>query len=182
MVKNKPSLSRFFLLPSCLITLIFLFPSFSAAHQILFYFNSEDGTDGALLQCVTILQNAGHQVTTIDVNGKNRNPQNDNWGAPYDQVWDMRFVDRDSTQCGSGRPEAGDYFDEHWRSKAVSFLNHCGKLFIAGSITACPIGMKAFILSLRRSKRLKRVLITALPQPGGTAAQRARPFTPFGIG
>ncbi len=178
MVKNKPSLSRFFLLPSCLITLIFLFPSFSAAHQILFYFNSEDGTDGALLQCVTILQNAGHQVTTIDVNGKNRNSQNDNWGAPYDQVWDMRFVDRDSTQCGSGRPEAGDYFDEHWRSKAVSFLNHCGKLFIAGEYYRLPDRDEGLYSFLKEVQAVKKGFDNCPPSARGNSSTTGEAFYP----
>src|SRR5579883_1341464 len=126
------SLSSVFLLSLFFTALVYLCPRSAFALNILFYYNSDDGTDGALLQCVTILQNAGNQVTTVDVQGKNRDPRDDNWGAPYDQVWDMRFVDRDSTLCGSGRPEAADYFDVHWRSKAVSFLNHCGNLYIAG--------------------------------------------------
>jgi hypothetical protein len=103
----------------------------SRAYQILFYYNSLDGTEGGLLECVQILRIAGHHVTTIDVKGENRDPTGDNWGAPYDQVWDMRFVDRDTRGCGEGLPGSADYFDEHWRKKCVSFLNHCGKLFVA---------------------------------------------------
>jgi len=115
----------------CVAAFVFSLPLSASAHHILFYFNSNDGTEGALLQCVTILQNAGDQVDTMDVHGRNRDPRNDNWGVPYDQVWDMRFVDPDSGQYGRGNPGAADYFDENWRSKSVSFLNHCGKLFIA---------------------------------------------------
>ncbi|HTC21319.1 MAG TPA: hypothetical protein VK859_10755, partial [bacterium] len=103
----------------------------SHAYQILFYYNSLDGTEGGLLECVQILRIAGHHVTTIDMNGENRDPTGDNWGAPYDQVWDMRFVDHDTQGCGAGLPGYADYFDEKWRKKAVTFLNHCGKLFIA---------------------------------------------------
>ncbi len=117
--------------PLSLLSLAFLCPCPGQSYNILFYYNSGDGTDDALLECVTILQNAGHHVTTVDVDGKNRDPRGDNWGAPYDQVWDMRFVDRDSRDCGSGQTAAPDYFDSRWRSKAVSFLNHCGKLFVA---------------------------------------------------
>lgn len=127
---RSPSLILPFLV--CWTLLAFGAPPAACAYNILFYYNSNDGTDGALLECVTILQNAGHHVTTVDMGDRNRDPQNDNWGAPYDQVWDMRFVDRNSSQCGSGRPQAADYFDDHWRSKAVSFLNHCGKLLVAG--------------------------------------------------
>ncbi len=117
--------------------IIFLFAAFwvscpSQGYQILFYYNSSDGTDGGLMECVNILRIAGHHVTPIDVKGVNRDPAGDNWGAPYDQVWDMRFVDRDTRGCGTGRPGAADYFDEHWRKKAVAYLSHCGKLFIAG--------------------------------------------------
>jgi hypothetical protein len=101
------------------------------AYRILFYHNSLDGTEGALLKCVSILQEAGHQVSVVDVKGRGYDPTGDNWGAPYDQVWDMRFTDRDSPRCGSGIPQAPDYFGVSWRNKAVSYLNHCGKLFIA---------------------------------------------------
>ena len=74
-----------------------LFSPFPAlAFNILFYYNSSDGTQGGLLQCVSILQNSGNRVTPVDVNGINRDPTSDNWGPPYDQVWDMRFVDRDT--------------------------------------------------------------------------------------
>src|SRR5579871_209281 len=111
--------------------LFFILPLSASARRILFYFNSGDGTDGALLQCVTILENAGNQVTAVDVQARNCDPREDNWGAPYDQVWDMRFVDPDSNQYGRENPAAADDFNENWRSKAVSFLNHCGKLFIA---------------------------------------------------
>ncbi len=120
-----------FFLFTFLTSSLFIRPLTAHAYNILFYYNSGDGTNGALLECVTILQNAGHRVTTVDVDGKNRDPRSDDWGAPYDQVWDMRFVDRDSRECGSGQPQAADYFDGRWRSKAVSFLNHCGKLFLA---------------------------------------------------
>ena len=112
--------------------ILFLFPLSVNAHQILFYYNSLDGTDGALLQCVKILQGAGHKVKVMNVAGKSYDPTGDLWGPPFDQVWDMRFVNRDKENCGSGSPLAADYFTEKWRSKAVSYLNHCGKLFIAG--------------------------------------------------
>ncbi|HEY5039216.1 MAG TPA: hypothetical protein VIJ93_09115 [bacterium] len=111
---------------------LFFFPVPARAHHILFYYNSLDGTDGSILQCVAILQAAGHTVTTVDVKGKNRDPTNDNWGYPYDQVWDMRFVDRDQKKCGSGSSLAADYFDGHWRAKAIVYLSHCGKFFVAG--------------------------------------------------
>jgi hypothetical protein len=110
----------------------FLLASPAQAYRILFYHNSLDGTEGALLKCVSILEEAGHQVSVVDVKGRNYDPTGDNWGAPIDQVWDMRFVDRDSTRCGSGIPQAPDYFGMAWRNKAVSYLNHCGKFFIAG--------------------------------------------------
>ena len=103
----------------------------SHSYQILFYYNSSDGTEGGLLECVNILRIAGHHVTTIDVKNENRDPTEDNWGAPYDQVWDMRFVDRDTQSCGEGLPGSADYFDDHWRKKATYFLKRCGKLFIA---------------------------------------------------
>ena len=106
-------------------------PPPAEAYRILFYYNGS-GVNGAVLRCAAILKNAGNQVDAVNVAGKNHNPENDNWGAPYDQVWDMRFINRDREECGHGSVQSADYFDEHWRSKAVSFLNHCGKLFIAG--------------------------------------------------
>ena len=114
----------------CLFLLLTLAPP-AQSHQILFYYNHFDGTDGSILECVKVLQSAGHQVKTIDVAGKNRNPLGDDWAA-FDQVWDMRFVDRDKEECGSGSPSAADYFDDHWRAKSISYLNHCGKLFLGG--------------------------------------------------
>ncbi len=105
-------------------------PVAAGAHDILFYYNSQDGTDGALLECVSILEAAGNQVTKVDVRGKNLDPSGDNWGPPHDQVWDMRYVNRDATLCGSGRQGAADYFDGRWRRKALDYLGHCGRLFI----------------------------------------------------
>jgi len=44
----------------------------------------------------------------------------------------MRFVDKDKKGCGSGSAQAVDYLDGRWRSKAEDYLNHGGRLFIAG--------------------------------------------------
>lgn len=63
--------------------LVCVFPAFSAhAYNILFYYNSLDGTEGALLKCVTILGEAGHQVTAVDVKGRNYDPTGDKWPSP----------------------------------------------------------------------------------------------------
>ena len=119
----------FFVLTAAL--LLSFLPAPAQAYHILFYYNGSH-VNGAVLRCAAVLQKAGNQVDAVDVAGQNHDPVDDNWGPPYDQVWDMRFINRDREECGSGSPAAADYFDGHWRSKAVSFLNHCGKLFVAG--------------------------------------------------
>jgi len=109
-IQPDSTLSVFFRLcrmaASC-VFLTVLFPASSAhAYRILFYHNSLDGTEGALLKCVDILRGAGHEVNVIDVKGRHYDPAGDNWGAPYDQVWDMRFVGRDphTTFDGPSQP------------------------------------------------------------------------------
>ena len=148
------------------------FLAFSAAqaHNILFYFNSGDGSEGALLQCVSLLRHSGHQVTVIDVRGLNRDPSRDNWGPPFDQVWDMRFVDRDSTACGSGRPDAADYFDENWKSKSVSFLNHCGKLFIGAEYYTYVDRDEGLYSFLREIRAVKPGYDPCPPSPRGNSS------------
>lgn len=155
-----------------------LFPSSSQAHNILFYYNSQDGTDGALLQCVTILEKSGNQVTTIDEDGKNRNPANDNWDAPYDQVWDMRFVERDSPECGSGSPSAADYFDAHWRQKAVSFLNHCGNLFIAAEHYPLADRDEGLYVFLKQIQAVKAGYDSCPPSERGNDSTTGEAFYP----
>lgn len=71
----------------------------------------------------------------------------DDWGA-YDQVWDMRFVDENKEKCGSGDPNSADYFNDRWRRQAKEYLEHCGKLFIAGEnyqLTDRDEGLYAFL-------------------------------------
>lgn len=111
--------------------LFLFFPCHLFAHHILFYYNSQDGTEGGLSYCVSILQRAGHYVTAIDVKGQSYDPTGDPWESPYDQVWDMRFVDEETFGCGKTRTSSADYFGEKWRAKAIRYLDHCGNLFIA---------------------------------------------------
>lgn len=177
MAKNNRGLFAFSI-PAFLFQAVFLCSQAATAHQILFYFNSDDGTEGSLLQCVSILQNSGHQVTAIDVKGRNRDPQNDNWGAPYDQVWDMRFVDRDSSRCGSGRPGAADYFDQHWSSKAVSFLNHSGNLFIAGEYYLLPDRNEGLYAFLEDIQAVKSGFDACPPSPRGNDSTMGEGFYP----
>lgn len=125
-------MNRFLFICGMFVASFLLFPLPIGAYHILYYYNSGDDTEGGTLECVNVLQKAGHQVTVRDVRGDQRDPSGDNWGAPYDQVWDMRFVNQDKPHCGSGLPGAADYFDEHWRAKALSFLDRKGKLFLAG--------------------------------------------------
>ena len=147
--------------------LSFLCVSFAQAHAILFYYNSADGSGGALLECVSLLRHSGHRVTMIDVYGRNWDPNLDNWGPPFDQVWDMRFVDRDETACGSGRPDAADYFDNRWKSKSVSFLNHCGKLFIAGEYYTYVDRDEGLYSFLREIHAVKPAYDPCPPSPRG---------------
>lgn len=112
--------------------LLLLLPISSSAYNILFYYNHLDGTDGGMLACVTILQKAGNQVKVIDVAGQTHDPEMDSWENKYDQVWDFRFVYGEKERCGTGSAKSPAYFDEHWQSTAISYLNHCGNLFLVG--------------------------------------------------
>ncbi len=109
-----------------------LIPFSAQAHNILFYYNGSDPLGNSLLKCVTVLQNAGNSVMPIDVQGVNRDPTPDFWGAPYDQVWDARFTNVQPGGCGTGSVTSPDYFDARWQTKAITYLNHCGKLFLLG--------------------------------------------------
>lgn len=164
--------------PRSLFILLVLFllspPSF--AHRILFYYNSQDGTEGGLTQCVSILQRAGHHVTAVDVKGDSHDPTGDNWGAPYDQVWDMRFVDRDTQGCGNGRPTAADYFDDHWRRKSISFLNHCGKLFVAGEHYTMGDRTEGLYRFLKESGAVKGSYDSCPPSHNGNSTTQGKAF------
>lgn len=118
-------------LRSLLLAFLLFLPYQLQAYSILFYYNSKDGTEGGLSQCVSILRIAGHHVTVIDVQGQSYDPTSDPWETAFDQVWDMRFVDEDTKGCGTARSISADFFGEAWRAKAIHYLNHCGKLFIA---------------------------------------------------
>ena len=161
---------RAWLLLGGLWAILSLCPNPLGAARILFYYNSSDGTDGAILQCASILRKAGHQVTVSDVAGKSYDPTDDNWGPPYDQVWDARFVDRNSEACGSGTPQAADYFDIRWRSKAVSFINHCGKLFIAGENYQLMDRDEGLYLFLRQVEAVNSRFNPCAPSPEGNSS------------
>lgn len=154
------------------------FPSGAGAAHILFYYNSLDGTHGSILQCVYLLEAAGYQVKVIDVRGQNRDPGMDNWGAPYDQVWDMRFVDEDKDDCGSGDTAAADYFTERWRAKSIDYLNHCGKLFLAAEhyhLTDRDEGIYRF---LREIQAVKPGYDSCPPSARGNSTTDSESFYP----
>ncbi len=150
----------------------------SHAYQILFYYNSSDGTEGGLLECVNILRAGGNHVTTIDVKNENRDPTGDNWGAPYDQVWDMRFIDRDTHSCGEGLPGSADYFDDHWRKKAIFFLNHCGKLFIAAEHYQLGDRDEGLYRFLKEIGAVKNTYDSCPPSPSGNSTTDGAAFYP----
>ncbi len=157
---------------------VFWIPTFSQGYQILFYYNSSDGTDGGLLECVNILRIVGNCVTTIDVKNENRDPTGDNWGAPYDQVWDMRFVDHDTRNCGEGLPSSADYFDDHWRQKAIFFLNHCGKLFIAAEHYQLGDRNEGLYRFLKEIGAVKNSYDTCPPSRDGNSTTNEAAFYP----
>ncbi len=159
------------------LALTFLLPEPAKAYHILFYYNGSQ-ENGAVLRCAAVLQKAGHQVDTVDVAGKNHNPANDNWGAPYDQVWDMRFINRDKEECGSGSPKAADYFGEPWRSKAVSFLNHCGKLFIAGEHYQLADRDEGLYDFLKEIQAVRPGYDSCPPSRGGNSSTNGEAFYP----
>jgi len=158
--------------------LLLSFPPSTWAYRILFYENDSDGISGVVQRCVPILRKAGNQVTVINMEGKNHDPAQDNWGPPYDQVWDMRFVKRDKTLCGTGRPQAADYFDEHWRSKAVHFLDHCGKLFIAGEYFTYVDRNEGLYSFLREVGAVKRGYDPCPPSSRGNSSTNGGAFYP----
>src|SRR5579872_4369711 len=160
-----------------IILFFLLLPSVGWAYCILFYYNSGDGSSGGTLQCAAFLLEAGHQVTTVNVGSQNRDPTSDDW-ASFDQVWDMRFVDRDKDACGSGSPLTPDYFDSHWRSKAVSFLNHCGKLFIAGEYYRWTDRDEGLYHFLTDTKAVKEGYDSCPPSPQGNSMTRVEAFYP----
>ena len=127
--------------PLCLgMLLLLLVPQGAHAYSILFYYSSNDAFSSALLKAVTVLQNAGNTVTKIDVGGAAYNPSGDAWGS-YDQVWDMRFNNVQSG-CGTGSAASFDYFTANWRTKSVSYLNNCGRLFLISRFLPtliCPL-------------------------------------------
>jgi hypothetical protein len=130
-MKSDSSL-RFGLMTLIRIAIVLSFlltPSLTWAYRILFYYNSEDGSEGGTLRCASFLRNAGHRVHILNVQGQNLDPGLDPWNS-YDQVWDMRYVDREETKCGTGALREADYFDNHWRAKAIEYLNHGGRLFL----------------------------------------------------
>src|SRR5579859_5324923 len=154
------------------LSLVFFYQSVTWAHHILFYYNSANGTHGVFLRCVDILRSAGHQVKVIDVAGTSRDPTPDNWGPPFDQVWDLRLVDENPETCGSGKTSSADYFDAHWRRKAVSYLSHCGKLFLAGEnyqLTNRDEGLYEF---LKEIQAVKEGFDTCPPAARGNSSTR----------
>lgn len=161
-----------------LITFIFLTPAILQAYQILFYYNGLDKPGSAVLQCADLLRKAGNQVTVIDVGGVNRNPKIDSWGPPYDQVWDMRFVESDKTTCGKGSPVEADYFDKRWRVKAEDYLSRCGRLFIAGEHYQLADRNEGLYRFLKEIQAVKRGYDDCPPSRNGNSSTDLEAFYP----
>jgi hypothetical protein len=79
-------------------------------------------------------------------------------------------VDRNSEACGSGIPQAADYFDTRWKSKAVSFLNHCGKLFVAGENYQLVDRDEGLYLFLRQVEAVNSRFDSCAPSPEGNSS------------
>ena len=99
------------------------------AYNILYYYNGPDPVGGCLLKGADFLTEGHNHVTVIDVKGAPYDPTPDNW-SQYDQVWDARMAKAPPGYCGNGSEKSPDYFTAFWEKNAVSYLNHCGKLFL----------------------------------------------------
>jgi len=153
-----------------------------SAYQILLYYNNQDGTEGGLRKCAAFLKSAANQVTLVDVAGKSYDPTKDNWGPPYDQVWDARFVNRNKEDCGSGSPRAADYFDERWRSKSVSFLNHSGNLYIEAEYYQLPDRDEGIYRFLQEIGAVRKGYEDCPPSANGNSATDVEAFYPVHSG
>ncbi len=161
---------------------IFFSPPFLYGYQILFYYNGADQPGSAVLKCADLLRENGNQVTVINVNGINRDPSRDNWGPPYDQVWDMRFVERDRPGCGYGSPVEADYFDKRWRTKAEDYLGRCGRLFIAGEHYQLADRDEGLYQFLKEIQAVKRGYNACPPSPSGNSSTDREAFYPVESG
>ncbi|HVZ80885.1 MAG TPA: hypothetical protein VHE12_08810 [bacterium] len=155
---------------------LLLLPMRLSAYQILFYYNSHDGTEGGLSQCVSILQRAGHRVTPIDVQGEPYDPTGDRWEGAYDQVWDMRFVDEETKGCGKTKTYSADHFDAKWRAKAIRYLDHCGKLFLAGEHYQLGNRNEGLYRFLKEIQAVKPDFDECPPSPLGNSTTDSKAF------
>lgn len=146
------------------------------AHNILFYYNGSDILGKTLLKCVTVLQNAGNTVMPIDVQGVNRDPTPDFWGPPYDQVWDARFTNIQPVGCGAGSAASPDYFDARWQVKAISYLNHCGKLFLLGENSGFAHRDEGLYSFLQRVQAVKQGFSSCPPAVSGNNSTQGPGF------
>src|SRR5581483_4579995 len=158
------------------LALLFLLPLQLHAHKILFYYNSKDGTEGGLSQCVNILRIAGHHVTVIDIQGQAYDPTSDPWETAFDQVWDMRFVDVDTQGCGAARSTSADFFGERWRAKSIHYLNHCGNLFIAAEHYQLGNRNEGIYRFLKEIRAVKPGFDDCPPSPRGNSTTDGKDF------
>ncbi|HVZ80520.1 MAG TPA: hypothetical protein VHE12_06900 [bacterium] len=100
---------------------------------LLYYDNEAQGLSMAPL--ITVLQNAGAQVTSIGVNSPTYDPSGDNW-SNYNQVWDARFYSSPINYCPS--TDYGDYLNSNWQTAAVNYLNNGGSFFLYGENNGFP--------------------------------------------
>jgi hypothetical protein len=161
------------LLGLCLIFL--LAPSLSWPANILFYYDSIEGSK--ITHCADLLKSSNNIVKTIDVAGESYDPSNDNW-ANYDQVWDMRIVNSIHTNCGSGSPDASDYFGDHWSVKAIHYLNHCGRLFISAEAYKLTNRDEGLYIFLKKIGAVTNDFDTCPPSPMGNNGTTGYGFYP----
>src|SRR5581483_8473965 len=114
---------------------LFLFsllaPFSGHAAKILIYYNASDFYNNyGASNLVAALTLAGNTVTTVSITS-NTCPA-EVWGN-YDQVWDWRFQNAINAACpyvhGAGD---FDYFSPCWQTKAMSYLQNCGNLYLLG--------------------------------------------------
>ena len=97
-----------------------LLPSRSPALTILLYYSTQDiQSTNVGVNIRAALMAAGHTVTLVTA-GVGYCPTADAWGA-YDEVWDARFNNLQSTvtgSCPAGDAGGNDNFILCWRNKA----------------------------------------------------------------
>ncbi len=145
-------------------------------YKILFYYSSASDEKGFMLGAVHILQDAGNQVTIIDVGSVPHDPKAENWGD-YDQVWDARILNYGGYGC-AGKPGAADYWGDAWQTKAVDYLNHCGKICLIGECCHFVNRDQGLYGFLKKIRAVKPSFDLCAPSAQGSDETQGQAFYP----